>query len=249
MLIAIARAPVTPDALAGAARLAGITTNDVTRRLTGLLPRVLLPAVPAEQAENIRQGLETLGFVALACDAAAVPTDDDRIVARSVEFRDREVVFGDGRNQYPCPAQALALIQRGMRSSMVAEKVHTAERRFDLGKAVLTGGLAMTSTARSTEHRQREHREAMLLLQRSDGEPDIALYERRIDYRFLGTNKAPASVVNLDLTLTQLRTVAPAAALDDRAMRPGFVTGLPLTSIDRLDLAFFLVSLARTRGC
>lgn len=249
MLIAIARAPVTPEALAGAARLAGLATADLTRRLAGLLPRVLVPAVPSEQAENIRQGLESLGFVAIACDAAVVPTDEDRIVARALEFRDQEIAFSDGKNQFVCPAKALALIQRGMRSSQITENVHTAERRFDFGKAVLTGGLAMTTTKRSTEQRQREQREGMLLLQRNDGEPDIALYERRIDYRFLGANKGPASAANLDMTLTRLRALAPAAALDDRAIRAGFVTGLPLTSVAPLDLAFFLISLARTRGC
>ncbi len=250
MLLAIAHSPGTPEALAGAARVTSLAAADLTRRLTGILPRVLLPALPSEQAEQMGEALEGLGFVALTCDAGAAPTDQDRVVARGLELRDQTAVFTDGQGRaHPCPAQALALIQRGTRVSVVAETVRTAERRFDLGKAVLTGGLAMTSTKRNAEQRHREQREAMLLLQRNDGEPDIALYERRFDYRFLGDAKGPASFGNLESTLNRLRALAPGATLDDRALRPGFVTGLPLTSVDPLDLAYFLVSLARTRGC
>jgi hypothetical protein len=129
------------------------------------------------------------------------------------------------------------------------ETIKSSERKLDMGKAILTGGLALTSKVEKTTTKRQESRESMLLVQRSDGEPDLIVYERRLDYRFLGSDKQPASHANLELTLQRLRALAPGAPLDDRVARPGFVMGLPLTQADPLDLALFLVSLARTRGC
>jgi len=68
------------------------------------------------------------------------------------------------------------------------------------------------------------------------------------DYRFLGADKQPASHANLERTLVRLRALAPAAPVDDRVAKPGFVGGLPLTSCDPVDLALYLVTLARTAG-
>jgi hypothetical protein len=106
----------------------------------------------------------------------------------------------------------------------------------------------LTSKIQKQSVRTQESREAFLLLQRNDGEPDAIIYERRVDYRFLGADKQPASHANLERTLARLRALAPAAPVDDRVAKPGFVSGLPLTSSDPVDLALYLVTLARTRG-
>jgi hypothetical protein len=106
----------------------------------------------------------------------------------------------------------------------------------------------LTSKVQKQSVRTEEAREAFLLLQRNDGQPDAIIYERRVDYRFLGTDKQPASYANLERTLARLRTLAPTAPVDDRVARPGFVGGMPLTSSDPADLALYLVTLARARG-
>jgi hypothetical protein len=141
------------------------------------------------------------------------------------------------------------LIQRGVRMSTTSEKVVTNERKLDVGKAMLSGGLMLTSKVKKETVHTQENREAFLLVARNDGEPDAIIYERRIDYRFLGTDKQPSSFANLEKTLARLRALSPAVPVDDRLTRPGFVTGLPLVSADPVDLGLFLVSLARTRGC
>jgi hypothetical protein len=250
MLLVVAHSPRTPEALAGAARVTGLAAADVSRRLTGILPRVLLAFASPEQAEATAEALEALGFVAFSCDPAAAPGDGDRVLARAIDFRGDALSFFDGQgHEHACPATALSVIHRGVRLTATNETVRSTERRFDLGKAILTGGLMMTSSAERNDLRTRETREGVLLLERNDGEPDIAVYERRLDYGCLGLDKLPSSYGNLEATLGRLRAVAPHAALEDRAARPGFVTGLPLTAADPLDLAMFLISLARTRGC
>lgn len=250
MLIVVAKVPQDPGVLKKAADLAGMVLADFSRRLMGVMPRVLLPAAPAERADELLSGLESLGFVAFACDPGSVPCDADRLLVRGMEVRADGVTFVDGQGQgHVCPKNAIALIQRGVRVSTSSEKVESNERRVDVGKAVLTGGLLLTSKVKKQTVHTQENREAFLLVARNDGEPDGIIYERRLDYRFLGADKQPSSFANLEKTLARLRVLVPAAPVDDRLTRPGFVTGLPLVSADPVDLGLFLVSLARTRAC
>jgi hypothetical protein len=229
--------------------LAGLPPADFSRRLAGTFPRVLLAAAPVDRVGALVDGFESLGFAAFSCDPAAAPSDDDRLLVRGIDVEAGAFAFLDGQgNRHPCAGDAVSLIQRGVRVTTTSETVKTNERRLDVGKAVLTGGLMVTSKVQKQSVRIEETREAFLLVQRSDGQPDAMVYERRIDYRFLGADKQPASHANLERTLASLRILAPDAPVEDRVARPGFVTGLPLTSSDPVDLALYLVTLARTRG-
>ena len=211
---------------------------------------MLLAAAPVDQIDALVEGFESLGFSAFSCDPAAAPSDEDRLLVRGLEAAGSDMVLMDGKDDaHPCAGAAVALIQRGVRVFTTSETVKTTERRLDIGKAILSGGVLLTSKVQKQSVRTDETREAFLLLQRNDGQPDAIIYERRVDYRFLGADKQPASHANLEKTLARLRALAPAAPVDDRVARPGFVGGLPLTSCDPVDLALYLVTLARTRGC
>ena len=249
MLLVIAKAPKDPLARTRGAQLVDLPPADFSRRLAGVLPRVLLAAAPVDQVGALADGFESLGFAAFSCDPSAAPSDDDRLLVRGIEVKADALVFLDGQGEaHSCAGTCVSLIQRGVRVTTTSETVKTTERRLDFGKAVLSGGLMLTSKIQKQSVRTQESREAFFLLQRNDGEPDAIIYERRVDYRFLGADKQPASHANLERTLARLHALAPAAPVDDRVAKPGFVSGLPLTSSDPVDLALYLVTLARTRG-
>lgn len=249
MLLVIANAPKDPLARTQGAHLADLPPADFSRRLAGTLPRVLLSAVAVDRVGALVDGFQSLGFAAFSCDPTAAPSDEDRLLVRNIEVEAGAMALLDGQgNHHPCIGASLSLIQRGVRVTTTSETVTTTERRLDVGRAVMTGGLMVTSKAKKQSIETEETREAFLLLQRNDGQPDAVIYERRIDYRFLGADKQPASHANLERTLARLRALAPNAPVDDRVARPGFVTGLPLTSSDPVDLGLYLVTLARTRG-
>jgi len=250
VLLVIANAPKDPLARTRGARLADMAAADFSRRLAGTLPRVLLAAAPADRIGALVDGFEALGFAAFSCDPAAAPNDEDRLLVRGIEAGAGALAFLDGQgNRHSYVGAAVSMIQRGVRVTTTSETVTTNERRLDVGKAVLTGGLMITSKFQKQSVRTEEVREAFLLLQRNDGQPDAMIYERRVDYRFLGADKQPASHANLERTLARLRALAPDTPVDDRVARPGFVSGLPLTSCDPVDLGLYLVTLACTRGC
>jgi hypothetical protein len=246
VLLAIASIPEAAEARTRAATAAEMPLADLNRRLAGVLPRVLMAAVAPERGAALAASLTALGFGVLTCDVAAVPGDEDRVVARRVELAPDTLIVADSRGQtHRCGGRAIALLQRGVRVTRTEQKVTTTERKLSLGKAVLTGGMMLTKKVEKTGHSTVESAEPFLLLGRGDGEPDVILYERRIDYRQMGAEMQPSSRANLERLWTWLGRLAPPGTVDDRVSRPGFVTGLPVTAADPIDLAVYLVALAR----
>jgi hypothetical protein len=247
MLLAIARIPDDdPEARRRAAAAAELALADLNRRLAGILPRVLLAAVPEEQGARLAEALGALGFGVLTCNVAVVPSDEDRVVAQRVDLAPDTLVVTDAQgNVHRCPRGAIRLVQRGARHHRAEARVTTTVRKLAPVKALLTGGLILTSKEQKTSTRVTETSEPFLLVERADAEPDLILYERRIDYRHMGAQMDPSSRANLDRLWAWLAQMAPPGAIDERVAQPGFVSGLPATTADPVDLALFLVSLAR----
>jgi len=241
MLLAVARIPDGNDARLKAAQASGLALADLNRRLAGVLPRVLFAGgAPA----GLGEALTALGFAVLELDPAEVPDDDGRVVVRKIEFQAGALTAWDAKGDaHRCRGPDLALLQRGMRVSRNTQTVKTSERKLDVGRAVLSGGLLLTKKVEKTDVKTTETSEPFLLVQRR-GAPDLIFYERRIDYRALGAEMQPASRANLEVVWRKLGALAP-DRVDDRVTRPGFVTGLPATSADPVDLALALVALAR----
>lgn len=243
--MAVVRLPVDASAAGRAAAALELSLADVSMRLRGTLPRVLLVDADPARIEAGARALEALGYATVALDPAVVPRDDERIVARTLELGPHSFTAVDAAGaRHECPLIAVDLILRGVRVSATREVTTTSERKFSVGKALLTGGLMMTNKVKTTHVKNTESREHVVLVHRNDGAPDVALLERHLDYRFLGGEMQPSSFQNLELTLARLRSLSPSAIVDDRATRPGFVSGLPQTSADPVDLALYLVALA-----
>jgi hypothetical protein len=208
----------------------------------------LLTGLAPDQAPALGGALEALGFQVVTCDPEAVPGDGDRVVARAIELADRALVITDAQGDtHTCSRAAIGWFQRGRRVLRKTTQVTSSERRLDVGRALLTGGLVLTKKVEKTTTKTSETPDAFVLVQRTDGEPDIMLYERRLGYRFLGADMAASSRANLDLVHARLSALAPDAATDDRVGQPGFISAMPTTRADPVDLALLLVTLARLR--
>jgi hypothetical protein len=248
MFLAIARIPAGPAALQRAAGITGLAVPDVARALAGTLPRILLRATG--EGPRLLEALQSAGFIAFLGEDTEVLTDARRIVARNLELTEDGLVAVDGRGQrHGCPAAAIHTLVRGHRLVESTEVTRTTQRKLSLGKALITGGLAVTKKVETTSERTTSAKEAFVVLQRDEGLPEIMLYEQRLNYQCLGAGIQPSTFANFTALLARLRSLAPHAALDDRITRPGFLVGLPPMALDPVDLALFLVSQARAHGC
>jgi hypothetical protein len=249
MLLVVIRVPPSNDAVSRAAQVTGLAPADVQRRLAGILPRVLSVDANADNLRQTGNKLTSLGFVTAVVDTAEVVGDHQRIVARSLSFGAGEIVVSQGtgsETRHGLPLSAIALLQRAVRTSSESKTTTTTERKFAVGRALATGGLAMTKKVDKTVTQTQQSREPFVLLQRNDGGREVILYEKRLDYRFLGPEMQPTSVGNLDRTLRKIQALVPSVPFDDRAQRPGFASGLPHVGVDPVDLALHMVRVART---
>jgi hypothetical protein len=236
-------------ALRQAAAAIGLAAADVRMRLSGLLPRVLLSDREGDELAEAAAALNRLGFATIICDPALAPTDDERIVGRRVEITGERLRVWDGADAcHECQRADVALIQRGVRATVERRTVTTTQSRLDPARAILSGGLILTKKTTQSQTLTNETRDAFLLIQRADGAGDLMLYERRLDYRFLGPEMQPSSHPNFERLVARVRLFCPAVPVDDRVARPGFVGGLPSTTSDPTDLALYLITLAARVG-
>ena len=249
MFLVVVRALVEATAGAQAAQVTGLSAADLRHRLQGALPRVLMSDADGDRLAAISDRLDELGFITLVCDPRLAPTDADRLIAKSFRLEpDQLVVLDAGGGEHEVPWKVIEVIQRGARTHTHKTEEKTVTTKFDAGRAVLSGGLILTRKEEKVTIKQTETSEPFALVQRGDGEPDVMLYERRMDYRALGRDMQPSSRANLEALVRRLRAAAPAAIYDERVARPGFVTALPSSSVDPVDLGLHLVSLALRRG-
>jgi hypothetical protein len=124
----------------------------------------------------------------------------------------------------------------------------TTERRFNLGKAMLTGGLSLTSKKTIETARASSSTQASLLLF-ADGHPTFVFREADLQFQGLGPALQPTRQANWLRFVQELRARTP--AFDDRlANRAGqsHVLGAGLTPERHLDVALALLALgARSR--
>lgn len=249
VLLVVTELPSSSDAVDTGARLTGQALADVRSKLAGPLPRVLLSESDGERAQALASALEAAGFTVIACDPRVVPGDDDRVVARALEWDTTgALVVTDGTGaREVVVASSVALVQRGVRVTTTAEVTKQKQRRLSPGRALLSGGLLLTKTVETQSTRTTTQSEPFLLLHRRDGQSDVIVYEHRLDYRFLGAEMQPTSIGNFATLLARLRAWAPSVTVDERAAQPAFLNSLPVPAATRVDLALWLVWLSHLR--
>ena len=146
--------------------------------------------------------------------------------------------------RHACPCPAIALFQTGFRTTSSTEIIKSTERKFSMGRALLSGGLALTKKVETVTEQVTSNREGFILVSRTGGQPGIMLYEHRMGFQCLGPDLKPARHLNLKALLERLLALAP-APLDDRTAQPAFLRGLPQLGVDEVDLGRFLVQAAR----
>lgn len=250
MLLAVLKTPEPlPEAQSRAAAAAlGLALADVRLRLAGPRPRIVLQDQDPVRVRAAEEALRELRWQVQAFDAAAVPTDADRIIARRGQWDEAGrvlLVWDDSGECHEMAAPHVSLLQRALRSRKRETTTKTSERQFAPVRAILSGGVLLTKKVERTTTHTTEQQEAMLVVHRDDG-GDIAFYERQLDYRFLGSELQPSSQANFVRLVQLLRGWFPRATFDERALRPGVLGLQGQGGIDPTDLALYLVALAQT---
>jgi hypothetical protein len=241
LLVIFSTPPLDEARIRKIGEIVALAPAEVRHKLMGTMPRVLCVDANDARLENCVRQLAAIQVRALTCDSDVVPNDRERLVAKTLAFGTSSLRINENDpGASDCPYSAIELVQRGMRDhdeTVVTESTHR--------KALASGGLLLSSKVKTTSVQHKHKSERFILLQRCDGEPEIILYERRLDYRFLGTRMDPSAFTNLETVFGELKSKLGNTPIDSTVSQSGFARSFPQTMADRMDIALYLVALAR----
>jgi len=210
-------------------------------------PSVLATFGEAGPAEELAEELRSRGFSVLVLPSAAVGTEAQRLVVRSFELGPGSLTVQPRHGRaVEVPWQDVRLLLRGIVRVQHKRTQMVEQRKLSLGRAVLTGGLMVTKTVKSTKHEIRVENEGFLHLYPASG-PPLAFRQAELNFAGLGPGLEPSVAANFARLVKVLRQASPRAVYDERlATLPGQarMLGPSLPPERHLDLAVTLLARA-----
>jgi hypothetical protein len=171
------------------------------------------------QAAGLAAQLESGGFGAVVLSADKIEAEAAQWSIRRFGFNDQDLhvesVDGGSRT---LACQDIDLILRGTGISSSTSTETMKKRTLSLGSAVLSGGLKMTKTTKTTREVTKEEREGFFILYYAgDGHP-LAFRENSLVYDALGTARGLSRAANFVQLAAEMRRRCPAAWYDERLL-------------------------------
>ena len=219
-LVALTRKVRAPEQ--AAARLAAVTEGTLAEARVRLAPEApaILGRFADDRADAIVAALRDAGESALAIDAR-VPTDDDRLVARTLAFDDEGGTFvAAGGATMRLAWSDVCAVLRGATSSRTETEHTSRERKLSLGSAVMTGGMKWSTTTERTSKTTEETTVQAIFVCARDGRVAV-VRERGFDFTCMGAALQPSRTANMTTLVGWLAARARGAVHDDRLLRLG----------------------------
>jgi len=221
-------------------------------------PVPLLRTADRARALDVLAKLRARGHDAVACDEAAVATGEAMTHVRSFRFEADAFDVSTSTNtndRARAPWSDIIALVRAMHRSSSQSVEKSTQRNFSLGRAALSGGVLLTKTTTKETKHTAEEREQVLYVFRRSGPPMLVGQSRAL-YTGLGGELRPSQVENFATLVRLLRERAPAAAYDERLLRPrpgldrvqaGAGGAASASTSDAIDVLAHLVALALSR--
>jgi hypothetical protein len=241
---------------AAAAALAaelGTLAYEERLKLAAGLPAVVLLAPDPLRATALAEGLAARGQPAVAFAGDEVVMASDMVSLRRFAFTEDALVAGEGAGARLPWADLALLIRANDRRRVETERV-VKEKKFDLTRTVVSGGLIRSRTTTQTVTTRADDSEPVLYLFRTSGATPFILREQGTHYEALGARLESTAAPNFLATVAELRARAPEAGYDERLLsrrRPPVAAGAAggkLSSPHDLDLLAHLVARALTHA-
>lgn len=196
----------------------GLTPYEARGRVQGPAPRVVATFGQRGPADRAAELLDAANLSPIVLGDEQIESDARRLFARSFSLTPSGVRFvrRDGQ-AFDVEGANITLLLRGTRIRRDQRTEVTTERKLSVGKAVLTGGLLLTSKKEKETVISTEVREGFLAVY-ADGAPDFLLGETTILYDGLGAAMGPTRAANFARLVTELRQRAVSAPYDERLL-------------------------------
>jgi hypothetical protein len=204
-----------------------------------------------EEAQACSRFLREKGIQTVVLDPERIETDSRRFLVRSFAFgcEGVEVISRLGE-ALEIPFADVDLILRGTAINQQTELETVREKKFSLGRAVMSGGLVMTKATKTTQESTSEKRENFLQIY-AGALPPIVFRESALLYDSLGPVMKQSRQLNFNFVAQELKENCPAAVFDDRLMTrlwQSRVLGPSLVPEAHLDVALSLLAASLRPG-
>jgi hypothetical protein len=215
--------PIEAEASALAADL-GTIAYEARLTLNGGFPAVVLKTADPAIAERLLEKLVARGHVAVACDAADVVPYDRMVPIRHFAWEPEALVLTDRQGAALRYDDILAIL-RATHRTRTDTQTEVTQKKFDIGRAVLSGGLLNRKTVKVEERSTHVQTEQVAYVFPASGGAPWFLRERGANYASLGEALAPSSAQNFLTMLARLRERAPQAVYDERLVPQRALSG------------------------
>jgi len=222
---------VDVEAKALAADLGSIAYEERLKLAAGF-PAVVLATTDADAAQALLEKLRARKHRAQLCRSSDVVAESAMVSLRNFKLGADTLDSGD--DQLPWADVSALIRARHVRREEVSQVVK--EKKFNLGRAVMTGGLVTRKTEKRQVVTRTEDVEQVLYVFRASGGTPWILREHGTNYSGLGASLAPTATRNFAVAVEQFRARAPQARFDD--------TLLKRPAVDEADLYAHLLATA-----
>jgi hypothetical protein len=194
----------------------GITAYEVRQRMIGGGPALLASFAGEEPARALSMKLNGAGVGAFSVDTAKLRGAPGQFAVRRFELGERslhlEAVDGVSAE---IPYGEIELLLPGTRISGQTGSKTVTERKFSLGRTVLSGGIPLTKTVSRQEVVTTEERTKCLYLFARQ-RPQVIFRQSGMSYDGFGVAMKLSQELNFAFLTGELRRLCRAAAFDER---------------------------------
>jgi hypothetical protein len=226
-------APLDVEAKALATDL-GSTPYETKMKLSAGVPAIVLSTTDHDAAQELAQKLRARGTRAIVVRSSAVVPIGKMVRVRNFQLDGDGLSINGGEDQLPWDDLS-ALVRARSRTQHDSTEI-VKEKKFDLGRAIASGGLVMRSVQKRQVVTHHETSEQVLYMFRASGDTPWVMREQGTNFSGLGSLAQPTSNLNIGIACDQIRARASGARYDDSLMRR--------TAITDVDLYAYLISVA-----
>ncbi len=194
----------------------GATVYEARLALSAPPPTIVLTTQDRDRATALLGKLRARGHGAIACDGAAVAGAQAMTSLRRFRIVEGAIAAHDGPGDLLPFEDVMAILPALHRSHVETDTQHT-EKKFNVTRAIMSGGLIVRKNVTHTTHATADERERVLYLFRASGAPPWILREHEASYASL-PRVAPTARENFDVVVADFRARAPQAAYDARLL-------------------------------
>lgn len=234
-----------PAALAKAAAAAiGGTAYDVMASMNVPQGGPAVIAVNADPgaAEAVRAALSRAGFHAAV---HGVEPDFPHVDVRRFELGAHALSAEErGGQTFEIPYSTVDLLIRVTAVTTTSSTATVRERKFNLARSALSGGLINTKTQKTTKTTRETDSEDLLYVFSSGATP-LRMVDKDLQYQGLGAAIAPSRTMNFAYTVKAIQSQCPQAHFDERLRRraaQGQILGRVLSPDDHLGFAIAMIA-------